>query len=491
MREAFFNAVKNGNLEELHNLRVQVPELINKLDQGYMKYSTSNTITSVPRTFGSQGFLLAAVHGQVAVMDYILDLNAKCINAIDDMGDSAFFIAAKHGKIEVMMHLLLIDQNLIDSINMKGKNIFLYAAEHGQIEVMKYILNKKPELINSVDENRENEYSDYEKGFQPLNAWSSPRDINIAALLMAYDVKGFLPPAKEQGLWQILGSKPKSISYLRRQEILPEWLNLLGLQNESEFSLLRDEVTNFGKNLLFIGAFNDMRSNLFSLNIKYMPNEVVEYIIKIAANSLASESQYSNLLSAILKDNEALVQLKQRCAREMLQEFYPHFIRDHSPELNYIEELQKARNLDHILKASKFMADIVINKCRKHNSSFDKLPAAEEISSWIAPVLGGKSEQFENYVSQELRSDLMNVMYQALIKHYNKSKEEIKGAIISGIDEIIDGCTTTEPQFSREIKNANKRAADNENTSSRESHARKIKKQDDKDRGDENKGRAL
>ncbi|MBA8667409.1 ankyrin repeat domain-containing protein [Holosporaceae bacterium 'Namur'] len=486
MREVFFNAVKNGNLEKLHDLRVQAPGLVNNLDQGYMEYSTPNTITKVPRTFGSQGFLLAAEYGQVAVMGLILDLNAKCINAIDDMGDSALFIAAKHGKIEVMMYLLSIDQNLIDSINMKGKNIFLYAAEHGRIEVMKYILNKKPELINSVDENKENEYSDYEKGFQPLNAWASPRDINIAALLMAYDIKGFLPPAKEQGLWQMLGGKEKSASYLKRQEILPEWLSLLGLQNEGDFSLLRDEVTNFGKNLIFIGAFSDMRS----LN-KYMPNEVVEYIVKIAANSLASESRYSNLFSAILKDSEALEQLKQRCAREILQEVYPHFIGNHSPELNYIEELQKARNLDHILKASEFMADIVINKCRKHNSGFDKLPAAEEISSWIAPVLGGKSEQFENYVSQELRSDLMNIMYQALVKHYDASKEEIKGSIISGVDKAIDECTTTEPQFSREIKNANKRVADNENTSGRESQACKIKKQDDKDRGDEKRGRTL
>ena len=155
----------------------------------------------------------------------------------------------------------------------------------------------------------------------------------------------------------------------------------------------------------------------------------------------------------------------------MLLEVYPKFIKEHSPKIDYMEELRKAVIQNHIQTTSRFMATTAIkaynDDAKPQNTFIEKIISwtsfaleqiinwvkgkpyeeynkrkmrikVEEVTNLISPILGTRLEKFDDYVFPELRAELMKVLYKTLVRLVNESKDKVRHAIIEGVNKVID-----------------------------------------------------
>ncbi|AIF81619.1 ankyrin repeat protein [endosymbiont of Acanthamoeba sp. UWC8] len=334
-KNLFLNLIEEGGSDMLpHRVLVRQPEV-----REWLYRRKPDFIYRKRPLWVYNDFIYAIEDNDLELVQWLYEKNQNFINSVGRKKSNVFIEAVASGSLEVAQWLYEKKPYFIDSVDETGENAFLVATRRSHFKVMKWLYEKNPNFINSVSKYEKNAYTYVDNYSQhkrvKIKYWLLERkpdlfyskdaklefpDISIPLLLLAHGIKGFLSANADE---------------------LKKYLELLELKSEEQFNLLYDYVDNFGRSLAWI----EINQSIMLSNI---PTEIQLYITNIAISLLVSESIFPKITSALLKDVKALEILKQRCAKEMLPEGYPKFIKDHSPKINYMEELRKAVIQNHI-----------------------------------------------------------------------------------------------------------------------------------------------
>ncbi|WP_039459345.1 ankyrin repeat domain-containing protein [Candidatus Jidaibacter acanthamoebae] len=246
-------------------------------------------------------FIYAAFIGNLHLVKAILKLNRNYVDSVNIYGENGLMAAIVGENPEVVRYLLKTHCNLINLSDNEGYNAFLIAAYKNNAEVMTELLAINPELINSVS--TENE-----------NAFIIRENINTGLLLLSYNIKTL---------------KINNTCNVKK------WLALLGLSSKEEFGNLQQQVNDMGRKLIFLHLkiIEEVLSDL-------LPPEIIEHIVYFFSHPQIADI-YPNIAIEYQLKPKYLELLKQRCAREILQESYPDYSLIYSPETDYIKVLEQ------------------------------------------------------------------------------------------------------------------------------------------------------
>ena len=246
-------------------------------------------------------FIYAAFIGDLHLVKTILKLNPAYVDSVNIYGENGLMAAIVGENHEVIGYLLKTYSNLINLSDNEGYNAFLIAAYKNNEEVMTELLAINPWLINSVSTQNE-------------NAFIIKENINTALLFLSYNIKTL---------------KINDICNVKK------WLTLLGLSSPEEFGKLQQQVNDMGRKLIFLHLkiIEKVLSDL-------LPPEIIEHIVYFFSYPQIADI-YPNIAIEYQLKPKYLGLLKQRCAREILQESYPAYNLIYSPEINYIKVLEQ------------------------------------------------------------------------------------------------------------------------------------------------------
>lgn len=154
-QQKFFEYCKAGDLKAIIDM-INDPLLSNFIDTKFANES------------GKTGLMIAAVHGHIDLVKYLLtspDLKEHSdINKVDKSGSNAVMLASHHKELEVIKYLLEspeltshIDINQRD--DMFGRTLLFFACNHGNLDLVKYLLKdyKNKEDIDFSIKNSDNQ----------------------------------------------------------------------------------------------------------------------------------------------------------------------------------------------------------------------------------------------------------------------------------------------------------------------------------------------
>ncbi|MBA8666480.1 ankyrin repeat domain-containing protein [Holosporaceae bacterium 'Namur'] len=246
-------------------------------------------------------FIYAAFIGDLHLVKTILKLNPNYVESVNIYGENGLMAAIVGGNPEVIGYLLKTYSNLINLSDNEGYNAFLIAAYKNNEEVMTELLAINPGLINSVSTQNE-------------NAFMVRENINTALLLLSYNIKTL---------------KVNDTCNVNK------WLTLLSLSSKEEFCNLQQWVNDMGRKLVLL-QLKIIEKVLSDL----LPPEIIEHIVYFFSCPQIADI-YPNIAIEYQLKPKYLELLKQRCAREILQESYPDYNLIYSPETDYIKILEQ------------------------------------------------------------------------------------------------------------------------------------------------------
>jgi ankyrin repeat protein len=118
---AFFNEIRNGNMEAVKNLVSELPYLVNSVDQR-----------------GSTPLILATYYDQGEIANFLLEQGAK-IDAKDASGNTALMGTIFKGLTQIAKDLINRGAN-VNERNSLGGTCLIYAATFNRVELAKLLL---------------------------------------------------------------------------------------------------------------------------------------------------------------------------------------------------------------------------------------------------------------------------------------------------------------------------------------------------------------
>lgn len=159
MSTEFFNAIKQGNLEEIRNMLLATPELIHERENG---------VSPV---------LVAVYHQEPEIADFLAD-KAGTLN---------IFEACALGRLNLVMQHLARDSNLVNAYSEDGFQPLGLASFFGHYETAEYLI-KAGATVNSQSKNP--------LSAAPIQSAAAAGHVKIVMLLLNHNAN---PNIREQG----------------------------------------------------------------------------------------------------------------------------------------------------------------------------------------------------------------------------------------------------------------------------------------------------